>query len=179
MDYETVTNVWLEPGTDYRVRQREQGIRTTRFGRLPLGEKGVGRFAAHKLGKQISLITKKKGQPEVVVDVNWQKFETQKYLSDVAVTVTERRPEILIRVQDKALRIRDNPASRDLGPWHDSQLGAVHQFNLFPVRARGRIPSEIGAPSQRRPGSRDQGCQSKTFWIMRSSEPSAISRAHN
>jgi anti-sigma regulatory factor (Ser/Thr protein kinase) len=96
MDYETVTNVWLEPGTDYRVRQREQGIRTTRFGRLPLGEKGVGRFAAHKLGKQISLITKKKGQPEVVVDVNWQKFETQKYLSDVAVTVTERRPEILI-----------------------------------------------------------------------------------
>lgn len=94
MDYDTVTDVWLEPGTDYRVCQREEGIRSSRFGRLPLGEKGVGRFAAHKLGKQINLITKKKNHPEVTVEVNWQKFETQKYLSDVDVTVMERRPEV-------------------------------------------------------------------------------------
>jgi anti-sigma regulatory factor (Ser/Thr protein kinase) len=94
MDFETVTKVWLEPGTDYRVRQREEGIRTPRFGRLPLGEKGVGRFAAHKLGKQISLVSRKRGQPEVAVLVNWQKFESKKYLSDVAVNVTERQPEI-------------------------------------------------------------------------------------
>src|SRR6266571_3319190 len=31
MDWSTVTGVWLEPGTDYRVQQRKQQDRTERF----------------------------------------------------------------------------------------------------------------------------------------------------
>src|SRR5206468_8019801 len=48
MTLETVTDVWLEPGTDYRLTQRQQGHRTRKYGRLPVGEKGGGRFAVHK-----------------------------------------------------------------------------------------------------------------------------------
>ena len=48
MDYDTITNVWLEPGTDFRVNQRDNLVRTPLYHRLPLGEKGIGRFAAHK-----------------------------------------------------------------------------------------------------------------------------------
>ena len=44
---ETVVNVWLQPGTDFRQRQRDNHERTARFQRLPLGEKGIGRFAVH------------------------------------------------------------------------------------------------------------------------------------
>src|SRR5436190_1025824 len=58
MNWETVVNVWLEPGTDYREKQKEKGKRTPKFHRFPLGEKGVGRFAAHKLGRKVKLITK-------------------------------------------------------------------------------------------------------------------------
>jgi signal transduction histidine kinase len=94
MDFETVTDVWLEPGTDYRVRQRDESVRTRKFGRLPLGEKGVGRFAAHKLGKKIALVTRAKDSAEVTVEINWQKFESGKYLSDIDVEVRERRPEV-------------------------------------------------------------------------------------
>ena len=94
MDYRTITEVWLEPGTDYRVRQREAGERTPKFGRMPLGEKGVGRFAAHKLGKKIQLTTRKAREPEVVVQVNWGNFETHKYLDEVKVSVSQRDPQI-------------------------------------------------------------------------------------
>jgi signal transduction histidine kinase len=94
MDYKTVTEVWLEPGTDYRVRQRETGERTPKFGRMPLGEKGVGRFAAHKLGKKIRLTTRKAREPEIMVQVNWGNFESEKYLDEVKVSVSQRNPQI-------------------------------------------------------------------------------------
>ena len=94
MDYDTVTGVWLEPGTDYRARQREAGERTTQFGRLPLGEKGVGRFAAHKLGSRIRLTARKQRCPEVTVEINWDDFEKHEYLEDVPVKVAERTPQL-------------------------------------------------------------------------------------
>src|SRR5260370_34352058 len=59
MDFQTVTEVWLEPGTDYRVEQKDSGKPTPKYGRTPIAEKGVGRFAAHKLGDHISLTTRK------------------------------------------------------------------------------------------------------------------------
>ena len=90
MDFQTVTRVWLEPGTDFRAEQKEESERTPVYGRLPLGEKGVGRFAAHKLGNRVRMITRKKGSSEVVVDIDWRLFESAGYLSDVAVTVKER-----------------------------------------------------------------------------------------
>lgn len=94
MDYDTVTDVWLEPGTDYRARQRDAGQRTPKFERLPLGEKGVGRFAAHKLGSRVRLITRKRQFPEVVVEINWDDFYEHEYLEEVPVKVAERTPEV-------------------------------------------------------------------------------------
>lgn len=94
MDWETVTEVWLEPGTDYRVQERKTGKRTPRFNRLPIGEKGVGRFAAHKLGERIALVSRREGNPEIVVEFDWKRFLTGKHLSEVPVTVRERDPEV-------------------------------------------------------------------------------------
>ena len=95
MDWETVTGVWLEPGTDFRKQQREDERRhSPKFGRLPLGEKGVGRFAAGKLGDKIRLITRAKGQPEIVVDIDWNEFLSHDYLSDALVTIKAGEPKV-------------------------------------------------------------------------------------
>ncbi|MHB0988424.1 MAG: ATP-binding protein [Bellilinea sp.] len=94
MDYSTVTDIWLEPGTDYRVEQKEGIQRTPRYGRLPLGEKGVGRFAAHKLGNHIKMVTRKQAYPEVVVEIRWDEFLDHKYLEDVRILVEEREPKV-------------------------------------------------------------------------------------
>ncbi|GAF87378.1 unnamed protein product, partial [marine sediment metagenome] len=85
MDYDTVTGVWMEPGTDYRSKQRQLGKRTKKYNRLPLGEKGVGRFAAHKLGDHIRLVTRKRGNREIVVKIDWTKYSKRKYLEDIPV----------------------------------------------------------------------------------------------
>jgi signal transduction histidine kinase/anti-sigma regulatory factor (Ser/Thr protein kinase) len=94
MTMDTVLGVWLEPGTDFRQKQIENGIYTKRFKRVPLGEKGIGRFGAHKLGKKIELVTRAKGNNEIIVEVNWEEFEKDEYLEDISVAVRERRAAI-------------------------------------------------------------------------------------
>lgn len=92
MEWETVTRVWLEPGTDYRAKEKSAGIRSPRFHRLPLGEKGIGRFAAHKLGLHVKLVTRFRDRPEVVVDLDWRLFESDGYLDETPVEVSTRAP---------------------------------------------------------------------------------------
>jgi len=95
MDFETVTGVWLEPGADHREKQRLAGKRTPKYRRLPLGEKGVGRFAAHKIGKKINLVTRSAGEREVVVEIDWDRLiKGTRYLADAKVEVETRAPEI-------------------------------------------------------------------------------------
>jgi signal transduction histidine kinase len=94
MDADTVSSVWLEPGTDYRLNQKDKGDPSPKFKRVPIGEKGVGRFAAHKLGSKIRLITRAAKSPEVLVEIDWENdFKRKRYLEDVDVKVVERAPE--------------------------------------------------------------------------------------
>lgn len=96
MNWHIVTQVWLEPGTDYRQNQKKSGAKTPKHNRTPMGEKGIGRFAAHKLGRSISLVTRQAHSPEVVVKIDWEDFLGKKYLSDTPVTVIERAPETFL-----------------------------------------------------------------------------------
>jgi hypothetical protein len=75
MDKDTVLGRWLKPATGHKEEAKKAGVRTPKFKRLPLGEKGARRFAMHRLGRQLELITRKEGQPEVVLQINWDDFE--------------------------------------------------------------------------------------------------------
>lgn len=97
MSLATVESVWLVPGDDHRERDRESEVRSPRFGRLPLGEKGVGRFAVHKLGDRIRMITRAEGHPECVVEIDWDRLLESKFLSEAEVEVREREPEVFVR----------------------------------------------------------------------------------
>ena len=98
MDWATVTGVWLEPGTDYRVKQRSnKNGRSPKFGRLPLGEKGVGRFAAGKLGDVVKLTTRARNQPEIVIRINWKQLLRHEYMSDAHIRVMTREPKVFKR----------------------------------------------------------------------------------
>ena len=95
MSLDTVLTAWLEPGTDYRKRQREKGERSKIFHRPILGEKGVGRFAAQKLGSLITLTTRTNNDDkETIVEVNWKDFEKDKFLSEVKVDWIRIKPKI-------------------------------------------------------------------------------------
>jgi signal transduction histidine kinase len=89
MSRDIITDVWLEPGADYREIQRREKRRSKKFHRLPLGEKGVGRFAVHKLGNHIELRTKRQGLPELTVLIDWQQYAQHRYMDQAPITVTE------------------------------------------------------------------------------------------
>ena len=94
MTLDTIANVWLVPGDDHRERERLGSVRSPKHGRLPLGEKGVGRFAVHKLGDRIELVTRATASPECVADIRWDELLEHEFLSEAEVTVREREPEV-------------------------------------------------------------------------------------
>jgi len=103
---EVIENVWLEPGTDHRKPIGDDGRRlifkSPIYGRVPMGEKGVGRFAVHKLGESIKLISRpaiisldKKECPqvklldyEIELIIDWNAFSQSKYLEDIPINWT-------------------------------------------------------------------------------------------
>lgn len=89
MTKDTILNIWLEPGAEHRETQRKEGIRTPKYNRLPLGEKGVGRFAVHKLGNKIRINTKSINEPEYIIEVNWEDQLKNKYIDETNVLITE------------------------------------------------------------------------------------------
>jgi len=89
MSLDVITNVWLEPGADYRELQKQSNKRSTKFRRLPLGEKGVGRFAVHKLGTRIKLNTKQRGQPEYEVSIDWEEYAQHKYMDEATIHIEQ------------------------------------------------------------------------------------------
>lgn len=93
MSLSTIQNVWLVPGDDHREQQRLAEKRSPKFKRLPLGEKGVGRFAVHKLGDRIELITRASRRKECVVEIDWGRLMERRFLEEAEVTVVEREPQ--------------------------------------------------------------------------------------
>ena len=90
MSLDILENVWMEPGTDYK----EKILINNEFvecNRLPIGEKGIGRFGAHKLGNKIELISKQKNSKEVKLLLDWKNFDSNKYLDDEKIEIIEKQ----------------------------------------------------------------------------------------
>jgi hypothetical protein len=103
MTEKVLKDVWLEPGTDFRKKIDENGerqiTRSVIYNRVPTGEKGVGRFASHRLGRKISLITRptkvteiSNGQfkvdllnYELHLSIDWSVFSQGKYLDSIPI----------------------------------------------------------------------------------------------
>lgn len=93
MSFQTVTDVWMEPAHGHKLEKRIEGKRTEK-GRLQVGEKGVGRFAVHRLGTKISMITKAKDTPEVIVSIDWEEFSKAEYLDEAKIEIHEREAKL-------------------------------------------------------------------------------------
>lgn len=92
MNEDTLRNVWMVIATDFRLKQREKSRRTPRFGRFPLGEKGLGRLSIHKLGRSIQLVTRVRGGDELVMNIDWDKIEAASELDEASIVLEKRKP---------------------------------------------------------------------------------------
>ncbi len=122
MTVDDIRDKWLSPAVDHKERDKHENRRTA-FGRIPVGEKGVGRFAVHQLGRDLEMVTRAHGGPEVVLQLNWDAFVGDAFLDGMAVNVIERDPEIFERESTGTRIVVRRPRS----PWSPKLLRKVHR----------------------------------------------------
>lgn len=81
MSLNTIENIWLVIGTD----NKKNKLISHYQGRLPLGEKGIGRLGVHKLGNDIKLYSKHSDENEVYVSIDWSKLAESKNIDDFKI----------------------------------------------------------------------------------------------
>lgn len=91
MNKETIENVYLTIGTDFKFKNIEPNI----CGRIPLGEKGIGRLGVHKLGNKIKLQSRALNSKEVSLTIDWTKLSEAKKIDDFTIDLIENEnPEV-------------------------------------------------------------------------------------
>lgn len=82
-----IKNIWLEIGTDFKRGKNRKP--SPKYGRISLGEKGVGRLAVHKLGRIFTLETQNEGDMfSSRVKIDWKKLiASSEYIQDISVEI--------------------------------------------------------------------------------------------
>lgn len=93
MDLDTLLGRWMEPAGSSKVGPDRK---RTRKGRRALGEKGLGRFSADKLARNLELISRTKNSPDEIRAVfDWDLFDDDSLmLSDIKCSWELRRATI-------------------------------------------------------------------------------------
>jgi len=94
MSLEDLRAVFLTIGTNFRRVERQNEVKASKDGkpsRPILGEKGVGRLSAMRLGSLLEVTTSKKGEKRWnVLAIDWERFshDSEEWLEDVAIEPT-------------------------------------------------------------------------------------------
>jgi len=78
MILDIIKDVWLRPATPNKLDKKIRKQNNTKKGRVIQGEKGIGRFAIHKLGEKIELYTKALEQNEVKLEIDFTEYDPDK-----------------------------------------------------------------------------------------------------
>ena len=86
MTYNDVVERWFEPATDEKLKRN-----VSPGGRTMLGAKGIGRFAASRLGSKTILQSATVVENEtVLVQIDWDLFTSDKYLEDIEIPILRK-----------------------------------------------------------------------------------------
>jgi signal transduction histidine kinase len=67
---------WMRPGFSEKARNPGQPIKASGRNRVPVGEKGLGRLAAGRLGERLLIYTKKESEPDwFQLTIDWPRFD--------------------------------------------------------------------------------------------------------
>ena len=88
-----IENVWLTIGTDNKAKN----IKENDCGRLPLGEKGIGRLSVHKLGNIIEMYTRSENHKEVHVFIDWNQIDSIDSIDEFIIKVEENDVPVIFK----------------------------------------------------------------------------------
>ena len=108
MSREEVINKWLVPSTPDKVKRK-----SSYSGRPLQGSKGVGRYAASILGKDLFLETVTSTGEKTTAYLQWEYFEDAQYLDDVPILI-----ETTEVTEPQGTRLTINMDSKHLDRWN-------------------------------------------------------------
>lgn len=87
---DSIVNGWLVIGRSSKVKKEP----TAKFQRIPVGDKGLGRLAALRLGSEVVLTTRpeispNKADKEYKLIINWSDFEKADVVENVLLNITD------------------------------------------------------------------------------------------
>ena len=126
-----VINKWLVPSTSDKLRRR-----SSPNGRLMQGRKGVGRYAASILGKDLLLETVTSKGEKTEVYIEWEEFERATYLDDVEILVETSETD-----KPSGTRLTITGDAEQLTSWDDNRIRNL-RFEL------SKLKSPIGVALQ-------------------------------
>ena len=115
MSRDTIINKWMVPSTNDKNDRNNESP----GGRIMQGNKGIGRYAAAVLGNLLELKSTTADGEETTVIIDWNKFETAKYLNDVEILIETKKIK-KNNQQGTSLKIEGNLEIYDL--WIDDNL---------------------------------------------------------
>src|SRR5690606_5738724 len=119
MNKNTIENVWLVVGTD----NKKKNLEPNKCGRIPLGEKGIGRLSIHKLGNKITLISKALNKKEVKLFIDWNNLYSATSINDFSIDLDESpSPTTFLNSSGTKIIIEDLKAD-----WDRRQLREVYR----------------------------------------------------
>ena len=114
MDLDTLRSGWLLLGRSLKVTQPA----LTRLGRQPIGEKGLGRLAALRLGTNVHLMSRPCTQrgTEYCLAIDWRQFDVADAVEDIPIRImrheTTKPPGTSIEIRNLSWRIRQREIKR-------------------------------------------------------------------
>lgn len=115
MSFDKVVNQWMVPSTDDKVRNPKSAR-----GRTRQGSKGVGRYAASILGKELLLETITSEGELTTLYLVWEDFVKAEYLEDVGILIESVHSD---RAKGTSLRLTGDDV------WTDKEISSL-QFEL-------------------------------------------------
>jgi signal transduction histidine kinase len=104
MNLDTLLGRWMEPAASTKTAK---GRQVTRLGRRVLGEKGVGRFAADKLARNLEIVSRCPSRSdEVRVVIDWDHFNSDALMLDEVLSQWEVRPARELKSHGTILHLR-------------------------------------------------------------------------
>jgi len=120
MTRNTVIHKWMVPSTS----DKEDRNHRSPGGRTMQGRKGIGRYAASILGKDLLLETTTALGDKTTLYLQWTDFERAKYLEDVEILIQTESVK-----QDAGTTLTMAIAEENLAVWRDSQFDKL-RFEL-------------------------------------------------
>jgi len=91
MSIDDIQLKWMEPATSSKVAKRK----TPKYNRTMMGSKGIGRFAAAKLGQVMSLTSTVQSGSEydaiLIPELDWAIFNDDAYLADIEIDFLQQK----------------------------------------------------------------------------------------